>query len=119
MKDLIQIQESEYDVILRQAVAEIDRTKTMVATTVCLAIGTAHWVKGKLIYGRKVEFKHEYAVKINYYLSLIDRLERREDENRSFGLILCGEKDRVEVELALEDMGKPIGIVDYQMIAPQ
>ena len=60
------------------------------------------------------EFRPEYAGKMNYYLSLLDRLERRDDENRSIGIILCAEKDRVEVELALEDMGKPIGVADYQ-----
>ncbi len=65
------------------------------------------------------EFKPDYAGKMNYYLSLLDRLERREDENRSIGIILCAEKDHVEVELALEDMGKPIGVADYQLIVPQ
>ncbi len=64
-------------------------------------------------------FKPEYAVKMNYYLSLLDRLERGADENRSIGIILCAEKDRVEVELALEDMGKPIGVADYQLIVPK
>lgn len=61
----------------------------------------------------------EYAGKMNYYLSLLDRLERGADENRSIGVILCAEKDRVEVELALEDMGKPIGVADYQLIVPK
>ena len=65
------------------------------------------------------EFRPEYAGKMNYYLSLLDRLERREDENRSIGIILCEEKDNLEVELALEDMGKPIGVADYQLIIPK
>lgn len=65
------------------------------------------------------EFKPEYAGKMNYYLSLLDRIERQEGENRSIGIILCAEKDRIEVELALEDMGKPIGVADYQLIIPQ
>lgn len=64
-------------------------------------------------------FKPEYAGKMNYYLSLLDRLERQPDENRSIGIILCAEKDRVEVELALEDMGKPIGVADYQLLIPK
>ena len=64
-------------------------------------------------------FKPEYAGKMNYYLSLLDRLERGADENRSIGIILCAEKDRVEVELALENMGKPIGVADYQLIVPK
>ena len=50
---------------------------------------------------------------------MLDRLEHREDENRSIGIILCAEKDRVEVELALEEMEKPIGVADYQLIVPQ
>ena len=56
---------------------------------------------------------------MNYYLSLLDRLERGQDENRSIGIILCAEKDHVEVELALEDIGKPIGVADYQLILPK
>ena len=65
------------------------------------------------------EFLPEYAGKMNYYLSLLDRLERQPDENPSIGIILCAEKDHVQVELALEDMGKPIGVADYQMILPK
>ena len=36
MKDIIQIQESEYDSILRQAVTVIDRTRAMVATALII-----------------------------------------------------------------------------------
>ena len=62
MTDIIQIQESEYDAILRQAVTVIDRTRAMVATTVCSAIGTAHWEIGKLLHDKKVESKHGSGV---------------------------------------------------------
>lgn len=65
------------------------------------------------------EFLPEYAGKMNAYLSLLDRLEKGEDENRSIGIILCAEKDNVEVSLTLEDMGKPIGVADYQLIIPK
>ena len=65
------------------------------------------------------EFMPEYAGKMNYYLSVLDRVERNEDENRSIGIILCAAKDHVQVELALEDLGKPIGVADYQLIIPQ
>lgn len=65
------------------------------------------------------EFLPEYAGKMNYYLSLLDRLEKQPDENPSIGIILCAEKDHVQVELALEDMGKPIGVADYQLIIPK
>jgi len=52
----------------------------------------------------------EYISKMNLYLSLLDRLERGKDENPSIGIILCAEKDNVEVELALEGFTKPIGV---------
>ncbi|MCF0180254.1 MAG: DUF1016 family protein [Bacteroidales bacterium] len=64
-------------------------------------------------------FRPEYAGKMNYYLSLLDRLERHEDENRSIGIILCAEKDQLKIELALEDFGKPIGVADYQLLVPR
>ena len=38
------------------------------------------------------EFKPEYAGKINYYLSLLDRLERREDEHRLSALSYAPKK---------------------------
>ena len=56
---------------------------------------------------------------MNYYLSFLDRLERGEGENPSIGIILCAEKDHVDVELALEGMTKPIGVADYQLIIPK
>lgn len=65
------------------------------------------------------EYKPEYAGKMNTYLSILDRIEKSEDENRSIGIILCAEKDNVEVALSLEDMGKPIGVADYQLIIPK
>lgn len=65
------------------------------------------------------EYKPEYAGKMNTYLSILDRIEKAEDENRSIGIILCAEKDNVEVALSLEDMGKPIGVADYQLIIPK
>ena len=56
---------------------------------------------------------------MNYYLSLLDKLERGESENPSIGIILCAEKDHVDVELALEGITKPIGVADYQLIIPK
>lgn len=49
MTDSIQIQKSEYDAILRQAVAVIDKARSIVATTLCSAVGTAHWKLAKLL----------------------------------------------------------------------
>lgn len=65
------------------------------------------------------EFKPEYVGKMNVYLSLLDRLEKGRDENPSIGIILCAEKDNVDVELALDGYSKPIGVAEYNLIVPQ
>ncbi len=65
------------------------------------------------------EFKPEYVGKMNFYLSLLDRTEKATDEEPSIGLILCAEKDRLEVEVALQDVHKPIGVAEYQYLLPK
>lgn len=65
------------------------------------------------------EFKPEYVGKMNFYLSLLDKLEKAPDENPSIGIILCAEKDHLEVELALQDIHKPIGVAEYQYLLPK
>lgn len=65
------------------------------------------------------EFKPEYVGKMNYYLTLLDRIEKAPDEEPSIGLILCAEKDHLDVEVALQDIGKPIGVAEYQYLLPK
>jgi hypothetical protein len=43
----------------------------------------------------------------------VDSLLKTENENPSIGLLLCKEKDSIEVEFALRDIQKPIGISEY------
>ena len=65
------------------------------------------------------EFKPEYVGKMNFYLSLLDKFEKAPEENPSIGIILCAEKDHLEVELALQDVNKPIGVAEYQYLLPK
>jgi predicted nuclease of restriction endonuclease-like (RecB) superfamily len=46
-------------------------------------------------------FKAEYIGKMNLYLSLLDRFEKGKNENQSVGIILCADKDHLDVEIAL------------------
>ena len=59
------------------------------------------------------EFEPEYAGKMNYYLSAIDKLLKTDQDNPSIGIILCKSKDNLEVEYALQDMKKPMGISEF------
>lgn len=58
-------------------------------------------------------FKPEYAGKLNFYLSAVDSLIKRNDDNPTIGILLCKKKDKVEAEFALRDINKPIGISSY------
>ena len=59
------------------------------------------------------EFKPEYAGKMNFYLSAVDDLLRSDIDAPSIGLILCKGKDKFDVEYALRDINKPIGVSSF------
>jgi predicted nuclease of restriction endonuclease-like (RecB) superfamily len=63
-------------------------------------------------------FKPEYVGKMNFYLGLLDRLEKHEEENPSIGIILCADKDHLDVEIALQDIHKPIAVAEYKLLLP-
>lgn len=61
------------------------------------------------------KFVPEYAGKLNFYLSAVDSLVKRDDDNPTIGLLLCRDKSNVEVEFALRDMNKPMGVSEYNL----
>ena len=65
------------------------------------------------------EFEPEFVGKMNYYLGLLDDKIKQEDENPSIGIILCASKGKVDIELALRDFSKPIGVAEYQLQFPE
>ena len=64
---------------------------------------------------KTVEFEPEFAGKMNYYLELVDEQLKQADDNPSIGIILCPEKDSIEVEYALRIQNKPIGVAEYRL----
>ena len=62
------------------------------------------------------EFQPEYAGKLNYYLTALDELVRLPEENQSVGILLCRNKDNTEVEFALRDISKPMGVATYHSV---
>jgi len=64
-------------------------------------------------------FEPEYIGKMNHYLGLLDDQMKMPDENPSIGIILCAEKDNIDVEIALRDFLKPIGVAEYKTIFPE
>lgn len=60
-------------------------------------------------------FEPEYAGKMDFYLNLLNDKERGDGDQSSIGIILCAEKDDVEVEYALRTKMNPIGVAVYQL----
>ena len=61
------------------------------------------------------EFKPEYAGQLNFYLSAVDGILKKDNDNPSIGLLLCKSKNALVAEYALKDMSKPIGGSEYKV----
>jgi len=59
------------------------------------------------------EFEPEFTGKMNYYLSAVDDLLKTAVDQPSIGIILCKSKDSLDVEYALRDINKPLGISEF------
>jgi predicted nuclease of restriction endonuclease-like (RecB) superfamily len=54
-------------------------------------------------------FEPEYTGKMDFYLNLLNTKERGPGDEPSIGIILCAEKDNLEVEFSLKTKANPIG----------
>lgn len=66
---------------------------------------------------KTTEFKPEYIGKLNFYLSAVDKYIKNEDDNPTFGILLCKDKKKVTAELSLRDINKPIGVSEYKILS--
>lgn len=92
-----------------------------------LSLGKKDYYVDLLFYHRKLQclvaidlkignFEPEYAGKMNFYLNLLDEREKQSNENPSIGIILCADKDNIEVEFSLKGIDKPIGVSEYKLL---
>lgn len=61
------------------------------------------------------EFKPEYAGQLNFYLSAVDGILKKEQDNPTIGLLLCKSKNNLVAEYSLKDMTKPMGVSEYRV----
>ena len=61
------------------------------------------------------DFKPEYAGQLNFYLSAVDGILKKEEDNPSIGLLLCKSKNNLVAEYSLKDISKPIGVSEYKV----
>ena len=46
----------------------------------------------------------------------MDSLLKRDDDHPTIGLLLCRDKNNIEVEFALRDVNKPMGVSEYTLV---
>jgi len=70
---------------------------------------------------KNTKFIPEYAGKLNFYLSAVDSLLKKEDDKPTIGILLCRDKNNIEAEFALRDISKPMGVseFDFTKILPE
>ena len=64
---------------------------------------------------KNTKFIPEFAGKLNFYLSAIDTLIKRDDDKPTIGIILCRDKNSIEAEFSLRDVNKPMGISEFEL----
>jgi predicted nuclease of restriction endonuclease-like (RecB) superfamily len=64
---------------------------------------------------KTVPFEPEFAGKMDFYLNLLNAREKAPDDNPSIGIILCAERDTLEVEFSLSTKQNPIGVAEYEL----
>lgn len=52
---------------------------------------------------------------MDFHLNLLNEKERGPDDLPSTGIILCAEKDDVEVDFTLKTKANPIGVAEHQL----
>jgi predicted nuclease of restriction endonuclease-like (RecB) superfamily len=60
-----------------------------------------------------VDFEPEFAGKMSFYLSVVDDQLKAANDQPCIGIILCKNKNKLEVEYALRGMNKPIGVSQF------
>lgn len=61
------------------------------------------------------KFKPEFAGKLNFYVTAVNKQMKAEQDNPTIGILICKDKDDVVAEYALDDISQPIGITEYEL----
>lgn len=111
---------------LRDFILELGYGFCFIGRQYRLALGRKEYFVDLLFYHRFLKalvaielkvgpFEPEFAGKMDFYLNLLNDTERGPEDGPCIGIILCAEKDDVEVEYALRTKQNPIGVAEYQL----
>lgn len=127
--------ETDERILSRSMVAEIEKTiSSLGGTDFCfmarekrLVIGDDEFFVDLLFFHRELksmvaielkrgDFHPGYLGQLNFYLSALDKLMKKPDENPTIGLLLCEKVNKPVVQLAVQGYSQPIGIATYQAL---
>lgn len=60
-------------------------------------------------------FEPEFAGKLNFYVTAVDKEMRDENDNATIGMLICKDKNEIVAEYSLTDLHKPLGISSYEL----
>jgi len=64
------------------------------------------------------KFKHEDAGQINFYLNYVKHELNKKGDNDPIGIILCTEKDNIEIKYAVSGVSNKMFVSKYQLYLP-
>ena len=111
---------------IRQTILELGKGFAFVGSQYPLVVGGEDFYLDLLFYHlrlrcfvvielKTVDFRPEFAGKMNFYLSAVDDLLRHPEDSPSIGMILCRGRNATVVEYSLRDTAKPMGVARYEL----
>lgn len=111
---------------LKQFILEIGKDFSFVGDEYRISVGNDDFYIDLLFYNRQLnclvafelkigKFKPEYVSKMNFYLEILDKTERKRGENPSIGIILCASKDNEVVKYAVSRNISPLKVSTYTL----
>ncbi len=64
---------------------------------------------------KATDFKPAHTGQLGFYLAAVDKQLRKEGDNRTIGLLLCKNRNKIIAEYALSNINAPIGISSYEL----
>lgn len=61
------------------------------------------------------EFKPEYVGQLGFYVTAVDEILKKKEDNPTLGLLLCKGKDKISVDWSLKNVNSPIGVASYKV----
>lgn len=65
---------------------------------------------------KAVPFEPEFAGKLNFYVTAVNKLMKTDRDNPTIGLLICSDLNETEVQWSFETINAPIGVASYSNV---